>query len=105
MTLTFYRVFDYLYLILVDNEIAGKIVFSNKQELIILDIQGWFYHDIKSILLDKLLLELGLNYITLNTLTRYKEYYEELGFRIDTTIDNNSIKMIYDEKSQCVNVI
>ena len=105
MTLSFYRVFDYLYLILVNNEIAGKIVFSNKQELIILDIQGWFYHELKDILLDTLLLELGLDYITLNTLTRYKEYYKELGFRIDTTIDNNSIKMIYEKKSQCVNVI
>ena len=105
MALSFYRVFDYLYLILVNNEIAGKIVFSTKQELNILDIQGWFYHDIKSILLDKLLLELGLNYITLNTLTKYKEYYEELGFRIDKTIDNNSLKMIYDINNQCDNVI
>ena len=52
-------------------------------------IQDWFYHEIKSKLLDELLLELGLNYITLNTLTKYKEYYDELGFRIDKFIDNN----------------
>ena len=98
MTLTFYRVFDYLYLILVNSEIAGKIVFSNKQELNILNIQGWFYHELKDILVDTLLLELGLDYIILNTLTKYKEYYEELGFRIDKTIDNKSIKMIYEKK-------
>ena len=59
MTLTFYHVFDYLYLILVNSEIAGKIVFSNKQELIILDIQCWFFHKLKDILVDTLLLELG----------------------------------------------
>ena len=46
-------------------------------------------------LLDELLLELGLNYITLTTLTKYKEYYDELGFRIDKFIDNKQIKMIY----------
>ena len=95
MTLTFYHVFHSLYLILVDNEITGKIVFNKEREIIILDIYGWFYHDIKSILLDKLLLELGLDYITLNTLTKYKEYYEELGFRKDKTIDNKSIRMKY----------
>ena len=95
MTLTFYRVFDYLYLILVNSEIAGKIVFSNKQELNILNIQGWFYHELKDILVDTLLLELGLDYIILNTLTKYKEYYEELGFRIDKTIDNKRIRMRY----------
>ena len=66
---------------------------------------GWFYYEIKSILLDELLLELGLDYITLNTLTKYKEYYEELWFRIDKTIDNNSMKMIYEKKNQCENVI
>ena len=95
MALSFYRVFDYLYLILVNNEIAGKIVFSNKQELNILDIQGWFYHELKDILVDTLLLELGLDYIILNTLTKYKEYYEELGFRINKTIDNKRIRMRY----------
>ena len=96
MALTFYRVFDYLYLILVNSDIAGKIVFSNKQELNILDIQGWFYHELKDILVDTLLLELGRDYLILNTNPKYKEYYEELGFRIDTTIGNNNIKMRYD---------
>ena len=96
MALTFYHVFNSLYLILVNSEIAGKIVFNNKQELTILDIQGWFYHELKDILVDTLLLELGLDYIILNTLTKYKEYYEELGFRIDKTIGNNNIKMRYD---------
>ena len=62
----------------------------------ILNIQGWFY-----ILLDTLLLK---NMI-LNTLTKYKEYYEELGFRIDKTVDSNGIKMIYEKKNQCENVI
>ena len=105
MALTFYHVFNSLYLILMNNEIAGKLVFNKKNELIILDIQGWFYHEIKSILLNALLSELGLDCITLNTLTKYTEYYQELRFRIDKTIDNKSIKMIYEKKSQCVNVI
>ena len=105
MALSFYHVFNSFYLILVNNEIAGKVVFNKKNELIILDIQGWFYHEIKSILLNALLSELGLDCITLNTLTKYTEYYEELGFRIDTTIDSKSIKMIYEKKSQCMNVI
>ena len=105
MTLTFYRVFDYLYLILLNDKIVGKIVFNNKQDLIILDIHGWFYHELKDVLVDTLLLELRLDYIILNTLTKYKEYYEELGFRIDKTIDNKSIQMIYEKKNQCDNVI
>ena len=105
MALSFYRVFNSFYLILVDNEIAGKLAFNKKNELIILDIQGWFYHEIKSILLNALLSELGLDYLILNTNPKYTEYYEELGFRIDKTIDNNSIKTIYEKKSQCVNVI
>ena len=105
MALSFYRVFDYLYLILLNDKTIGKIVFSNKQELNILDIQGWFYHELNDVLVDTLLLELGLDYIILNTLTKYKEYYEELGFRIDKTIDNKSIQMIYEKKNQCDNVI
>ena len=95
MALTFYRVFNSLYLILVNSKIAGKLVFDKEQELIILDIHGWFYHELRDILLDTLLFEFGFDYITLNTITKYKEYYEELGFRMDKTIDNESIKMIY----------
>ena len=96
MALTFYHVFNSLYLILMNNEIAGKLVFNKKNELIILDIQGWFYHEIKSILLNALLSELGRDYLILNTNPKYIEYYEELGFRTDTTIGNNNIKMRYD---------
>ena len=105
MTISFHYVFNYLYLILVNNQIAGKLVFNKENELIILDIQGWFYHEIKSILLNALLSELGRDYLILNTNPKYTEYYEELGFRIDKTIDSKSIKMIYEKKSQCVNVI
>ena len=43
--------------------------------------------------------------LVLNTNPKYTEYYEELGFRIDKTLDSKSIKMIYEKKSQCVNVI
>ena len=80
-------------------------MFSHENELIILDIQGWFYHDIKDILLDALLFDFGFDYIIVNTIPKYKEYYEELGFRIDKTIDNKSIKMIYEKSNWCENVI
>ena len=95
MTLSFYHVFNSLYLILLNNGIAGKIVFNNENELIVLDIYGWFYHEIKSILLDTLLLELGLDYLILKTYSKYEEYYQELGFRTDKTIDNKRIRMLY----------
>ena len=96
MALTFYHAFNSLYLILFNNDIAGKIVFNKNNELIILDIQGWFYHEIKSILLNALLSELRRDYLILNTNPKYIEYYEELGFRINKTMDNKSVKMRYD---------
>ena len=93
--LTFYQVFKNVYLILFDNEIVGKVVFNDKNEIITLDINGCFFHIIKSILLNQLLFHLGVDFIILNTLTQYQEYYEELGFKVDKNINHKHIQMRY----------
>ena len=41
--LTFYQVFKNVCLILFDNEIIGKVVFNDTNEIITLDINGYFF--------------------------------------------------------------
>ena len=52
-------------IIVFDNEIAGKLAFNDDNEIVALDIQGWFYHKIKHKILDAILFHFGIDSIIL----------------------------------------
>ena len=96
-SLTFHSVFKNVSIIIFQNRIVGKLAFNDNNEIITLDIEGYFYHSIKDRLLDAILFHYAVNSIVLNTLDKYQDYYEELGFEVDNIkIDNNhNIQMRY----------
>ena len=96
-SLSFYHPFKNVSNILFNNKIVGKLTFNDNNEIITLDIDGYFYHTIKDMLLDAILFHFSTNQIVLNTLDKYQDYYEELGFEVDNIkIDNNhNIQMRY----------
>ena len=73
----------------------GKLALNDNNEIIILDIQGYFYHTIKDIILDTILFHFGIDSMVLNTLTKYQDYYGELGFEVDKLVDKTHIQMRY----------
>ena len=44
--LTFHPTFKNVFVILFNDSIAGKLVFNNNKEIVVLDIQGLFYHTV-----------------------------------------------------------
>ena len=96
-SLTFHNVFKNVSIIIFNNKIVGKLTFNDNNEIITLDIEGYFYHTIKNMLLDSILSHFGIDFIILNTMDKYQDYYEELGFEVDNIkIDNNhNIQMRY----------
>ena len=56
--------------ILFNNKIVGKLELNNDDEIIILDIPGYFYHTIKDTILDAILFHFSTNHVVLNTLTK-----------------------------------
>ena len=95
--ITFCQTFKNVSIIIFQNRIVGKLAFNDNNEIITLDIEGYFYHPIKNLLLDAILFHYGIDSIVLNTLDKYQDYYEELGFEVDNIkIDNNhNIQMRY----------
>ena len=93
--LTFCKTLNNVSSIIFNNEIAGKLAFDNDNKIITLDIEGWYYHAIKDVLLDAILSHFSTNHIALKTLPKYQDYYEEFGFEVEKNIDDKCIKMTY----------
>ena len=91
--LTFRKTLNNVSSIIFNNEIAGKLAFGNDNEIIFLDIEGWYYHIIKDVLLDAILSHFSTNHIRLKTLLKYQDYYEELGFEVHKNLDSKCIQM------------
>ena len=93
--LSFYQPFANVSIILFHNNIAGKLVLNKNNELITLDIEGHYFHKLQDSIMNQILFYLGCDYIMLNTIHKYEDYYEELGFTRSKNIENQCIQMKY----------
>lgn len=88
ITIKFFKISNNVYEIYVNNEKVGFIKVNDKQIIINIDIEGYYFHLIKNNLMVEFLKELDRNEIFLLSNKTYQEYYQELGF----TILSNQIK-------------
>lgn len=90
------------FIILYDNQSAGKLVFdtdnNSNTQIIQLDIEGYFFNELKDKLLECILFSFAQNNLTMITLEKYQEYYTAIGFIFDKMIGQNFIKMIYPKQ-------
>ena len=90
------------FIILYDNQSAGKLVFNtdnnSDNQIIQLDIEGYFFNELKDKLLECILFSFAQNNLTMITLKTYQEYYTAIGFIFDKMINKNYIKMIYPKQ-------
>ena len=71
-----------IYLILFSDQIVGSIFLEQNDNTITnIDMNGKYFDNIKNILIDRFLYELGINTIDLVCDPVFFDYYNELGFK------------------------
>ena len=90
ITINFSKMSNNVYKIYVSKEEIGLINIKDNQNIINIDIEGYYFHLIKNRLMNDFLKQLGRKNIFLLSNKIYQEYYEELGFKIvSNQVKNN----------------